>query len=632
MKNIVLVGFAISFFSFSGVLAQNDASVVAAVLPSSRAVQVNDTATAFVTLINASETDAVNCGIQLLDGAPVGAFSFQTTDAFNALTGAPDVAIDIPAGAAQSYLFAFTPTAEYGGGNLPLEFSCDNSDAAPQRAGVNQFWLSASTTPGADIVAISDTGSAVGLNSLPGIVETIDRQKNGAFVVAISNVGSAANLTATPVLSHDGIRVTPLICETNPATGACLTPAAAAMDFFIDANASASFAVFVREELPVAFDPANNRILVQFTESGALRGSTSVAVRTLMSEPVLPQISYLYADADVDLPNYYLNGPVAGADNTPIDNHITNPGAALGRVLFYDRRLSANNTTSCASCHSQTTGFSDPVQFSFGFDGELTGRHSPGLSNARFYANGHFFWDERADTLEDQTLQPIQSDVEMGLTLQEAVSKIAAEDFYDDLFTAAFGDPEVTSDRMARAMAQFVRSMTSYNSRFDAARAEGAVGSADFQNQLTEQEYLGVQLFMPVNGSNIQNLGCAACHNTLAHVSDDVHNIGLDAANDDAADAGNGLGEFKSPSLRNVGVRTHFMHDGRFSTLAEVIEHYNSGVIASPNLDPRLRQGQGQPQRLNLTAAEAQALEAFLHTLTDNQLLTDPRFSDPFVD
>jgi cytochrome c peroxidase len=632
MKNIAIIGCAISLLSVPSAMAQNDASVVAAVLPSSRAVQVDDTATAFVTLINSSETDAVNCGIQLLAGAPTGSFSYQTTNALNALTGTPNVGVDIPAGEAQSYLFAFTPTAEYTGGDLPLEFACENADAAPQRAGVNQFWLSASTTAGADIVAISDTGSAVGLNSSPGIVETIDRQKNGAFVVAISNVGSAANLTGTPVLSHDGIRVTPLICETNPATGACLAPAAADVDFFIGANASASFAVFVREGLPVSFDPANNRILVEFTEAGALRGSTSVAVRTLMSEPVLPQIPYLYADADIDLPNYYLNGPVGGADNTPIDNHITNPGAALGRVLFYDRRLSANNTTSCASCHSQETGFSDPAQLSFGFDGELTGRHSPGLSNARYYANGHFFWDERAETLEDQTLQPIQSDVEMGLTLEEAVSKIAAEDFYSGLFTDAFGDSEVTSDRMARAMAQFVRSITSYNSRFDAALAAGAVGSAGFQAQLTDQEYLGVQLFMPVNGSNIQDLGCAACHNTLAHISDDVHNIGLDAANDDDADAGNGLGEFKSPSLRNIGVRTHFMHDGRFATLAEVIEHYNSGVIASPNLDPRLRQGQGQPLRLNLTDDEAAALEAFLHTLTDNQLLTDPRFSDPFID
>ena len=626
-------------FPFSA-LAQTDGGIdrpqaeviVAAVLPSSRSVQVGDTATAFATIINAGAAEATNCRVNMQAGGPAGSFSYQTTNAANAATGTPDTPVNIAPGAAQSFVFAFTPSAAYAGGELPLEFICDNRDAAPVTSGVNTFWFAASTTPVADIVAISDTGSAVGLNTLPGVVETIDRQKNGAFVLAISNVGAAANITARPVLSHDGIRVTPRICQTDPGTGTCLAPAAASVNFFIGANATASFAVFVEDGLPVAYDPANNRIAVRFEESGALRGSTSVAVRTLMSDPVLPQVAYLYADADVGLPPYYLNGPVAGADNTPIDNAITNPGAALGRVLFYDRRLSANNSTSCATCHTQATGFSDTLQLSEGFDGEFTARHSPGLTNGRFYANGHFFWDERANTLEDQTLIPIQSDVEMGLTLEEAVARIAAEDFYADLFTAAFGDPEVTSDRMSRAMAQFVRSLVSFDSTFDQALADGPVGSAAFQAHFTDQEYLGLQLFGPTPNSDIQALNCAACHGTVAHISDDVHNIGLDAANDPDADAGNGLGEFKAPSLRNVAVRTQFMHDGRFTTLAEVIEHYNSGVQAHPNLDPRLRNGRGQPQRLNLTTEEAEALEAFLHTLTDNSFLTDPRFSDPFVD
>lgn len=634
MNPYIKAGIAASFLCFSTSFAQDAGGpVVAAVLPSSRAVQVGDTATAFATIINAGQAEAVNCRVALSPGGEAaGSFSFQTTDATNAITGSPDTLVNIAGGAAQSFVFAFTPSAPYTGGDLPLVFDCDNTDPAPVKAGVNSFWLSASTTAGADIVAISDTGAAVGLNSLPGVVETIDRQKNGAFVVAISNVGAAANLTARPAVSPDGLTVTPRICQTNTATGACLSPAADSVDFFIGANQTASFAVFVVDGLPVAFDPGNNRISVRFEEGGALRGSTSVAVRTLMSAPVLPEIPYLYADADMDLPNYYLNGPVAGADNTPIDNHITNPGAVLGRVLFYDRRLSANNTTSCATCHTQATGFSDPLERSEGFAGELTARHSPGLSNARYYANGHFFWDERAATLEDQTLAPIQSEIEMGLTLEEAVSRIAAEDFYDALFTAAFGDTEVTTDRMARAMAQFVRSLTTYHSRFDAALAAGPVGSAAFEASFTPQEYLGLQLFMPVTGSPINSLGCAACHGTLAHISDDVHNTGLDDPADPEADAGNGLGEFKAPSLRNAGVRTHFMHDGRFTTLAEVIEHYDSGVIASPGLDPRLRNGRGQAQRLNLTAEEAQALEAFLHTMTDNDFLSDPRFADPFVD
>ncbi|WP_421784438.1 cytochrome c peroxidase [Hyphobacterium sp.] len=610
----------------------NGTTIVAAVLPASRAVRTGDTATAFATLINAGSNTAENCSISLSAGGPTGSFSFQTTDASNALSGSPNTAVDIPAGASQSFVFAFTPSQPYSGGDLPLSFDCDNTGAAAATPGVNSFWMSASDPPGADIVAISDSGASVGLNSLPGVVETVDRQRNGAFVVAISNVGSAGNLVARPVLSDESLTVTPRICQTDPATGACLAPAVLSVNFSIGANATASFAVFVEDGLPVAFNPATNRIAVRFEEDGALRGSTSVAVRTLMSEPVLPQIPYLYADADVTLPTHYRNGPVAAADNTPIQNHITNPGAALGRVLFYERRLSANNTTSCASCHIQSTGFSDTLRFSRGFAGELTERHSPGLSNARYYANGHFFWDERAETLEDQTLAPIQSEVEMGLTLEEAVARIAAEAFYANLFADAFGDPEVTSDRMAEAMAQFVRSMTSADSPFDRALADGPLGSPAFQAHFSEAEYLGLQLFMPVPGSTIEDVGCAACHNTLAHISDDVHNIGLDAGNDADADPGNGLGEFKSPSLRNVGVRTHFMHDGRFTSLAEVIEHYNSGIIGSRNLDPRLRDGPGQPQRLNLTAEEAAALEAFMHTLTDNIFLTDPRFSDPFVD
>lgn len=612
--------------------ADAQSGLVGAVLPGSRAVEVGDTASAFVTLINAGSGTAENCRIELLSGAPAGAFSYQTTNADNSLAGSPDTPADITSGGAQSFVFGFTPSLSYPGGDLPLSFVCDNRDPAPVQTGVNTFWVSASDQPGPDIVAISDTGASVGLNTQPGVVETVDRQKNGAFVVAVSNVGAGGTLTARPELSDPTLTVTPRICQTDPASGTCLSPPGSEVVFSINADGTASFAVFVIEGLPVPFNPASNRISVVFEENGALRGSTSVAVRTLMSEPVMPTIPYLYSDLDTPFPDHYLAGPVSGTDNTPIDNHITNPGAALGRVLFYDRRLSANHTVSCATCHTQATGFSDTLQFSRGFDGEFTPRHSPGLTNARYYANGHFFWDERAETLEDQTLAPIENEVEMGLTLDEAVARVAAESFYADLFTAAFGDSEVTTDRMARAMAQFVRSMVSFNSPFDQALADGPVGSPAFQAHFSDQEFLGLQLFMRVPGSDIDDVGCAACHATLAHISDDVHNIGLNAGNDPDADPGNGLGEFKSPSLRNVGVRTHFMHDGRFVSLAEVIEHYNTGVIGSPNLDPRLREGPGQPQRLNLTSEESAALEAFLHTLTDVGFLNDPRFSDPFVD
>ncbi len=616
----------ISFETVDGISAE---VIVSAVLPSSRTVQVNDTATAFATVINAGAETATACGLQLTGSDPSGAFTYQTTSAANVPTGTANTVIDIAPGAAQSFVFGFTPSAVFEpGGDLPLEFFCSNRASAPITPGVNTLWFSASANPVPDIVAISEVGAGSGLNTVAGVVDIIDRQRNGAFVVATTNVGVTGNITVSAAPTNGNLPLTVRVCQTNPTTGACLSPTAASVSLSIAANDTPTFAVFVIGSVPIGHDPANNRIQVEFRENGNLRGATTVAVRTLMSAPVLPTVSFLYSDADVILPAHFRNGPVAAADNTPIDNAITNPGATLGRVLFYDRRLSANNTISCASCHSQATGFSDTTTFSAGFEGGLTGRHSPGLSNARYYSRGNFFWDERADTLEDQVLMPIQDSVEMGLTLEEAVSKVAAEDFYGPLFTAAFGDSEVTSDRMSRAMAQFVRAMTSADSPFDQALADGPLGSQAFRANFSESEFLGLQLFMPVPGSDIQDVGCGACHNTLAHISDDIHNIGLDLVD---TDEGAGNGEFKSPSLRNVGVRTHFMHDGRFTTLADVIDHYNTGVNDNPNVDQRLRNGPN-PQILNLSDEESAALEAFLHTLTDNAFLTDPRFSDPFVD
>ena len=615
--------------AFASVDSTQAEVIVAAVLPSSRAVQVGATATAFATIINAGAETASQCGLQLSGADPAGTFTFQTTDVSNAPVGTVNGLVDIAPGASQSFVFAFTPSATFEpGGDLPLEFVCTNRASANVTPGVNTLWFSASATPVPDIIAISEVGAGSGLNSQAGVVDIIDRQRNGAFVVATTNVGAGGTLVASAAPTDPSLPVTVRICQTNPVTGACLVPADDSVSLTIAPGETPTFAVFVIGIVPVSFSPASNRIQVVFRENGAVRGSTTVAVRTLLSEPVLPAVSFLYADADVALPAHFRNGPVAASDNTPPNNAITNPGATLGRVLFYDRRLSANNVVSCASCHTQATGFSEDAQFSAGFAGALTTRHSPGLSNGRYYDRGHFFWDERANTLEDQVLAPIQSEVEMGLTLDEAVSRVAAEAFYADLFTAAFGDPEVTTDRMSLAMAQFVRSMVSANSRFDQALAAGPLGSQAFANSLTAEEFLGVQLFMPVPNSDIQDVGCGACHNTLAHISDDVHNIGLE---NPPVDAGAGNGTFKAPSLRNVGVRAQFMHDGRFSSLAQVIEHYNSGVVASPDLDVRLRQGPN-PQRLNLTDAEKAALEAFMHTLTDDSFLTDPRFSDPFVD
>jgi cytochrome c peroxidase len=352
---------------------------------------------------------------------------------------------------------------------------------------------------------------------------------------------------------------------------------------------------------------------------------TASGAATTISEPVLPAASYAYADAEVALPPQFvgLQGPGGGVlatDNTPFANRTTDAGATLGRVLFYDVRVSANDQVSCSSCHQQAFAFGDTARLSRGFKGGLTRRHAMALANARFYQRGRFFWDERAATLETQVLMPIQDSTEMGMTLTNLVTKIGAAKYYPALFQAAFGTPQVTSDRIANALAQFVRSLASYQSKFDLAFVAPGLGGPNFSGTLTPDEQLGQSLFVGA-------ARCAQCHATNAQVSDDIHNNGLDAV---ATDTGAGGARFKAPSLRNIGVRAPYMHDGRFTTLAQVVEHYDTGIQASPNLDRRLRGPNGAPQRLNLGQQQRDALVAYLQTLTDPTLLTAAKFSNPF--
>ncbi|WP_116769121.1 cytochrome-c peroxidase [Maribacter litoralis] len=342
---------------------------------------------------------------------------------------------------------------------------------------------------------------------------------------------------------------------------------------------------------------------------------------------VLPDSPFNYAN--ILLPNFFLDNDVRNEDNTPNNNQITDNGATLGRVLFYDNNLSRNNTISCASCHIQEHGFADPTALSTGFDGELTSRNSMGLANARFYENGRFFWDERAESLEEQTLVPIQDLVEMGMTLPELEDKLSELDYYSTLFTNAFGDEAVSSDRIALALSQFIRSMVSYESKFDEGLAQVNDIDDNFPN-FTTSENRGKQLFM----SN--QTRCFDCHATNVFVGDDARNNGLDATITDPGVGGitgnnNELGEFKVPSLRNIALTGPYMHDGRFETLEEVIEHYNSGVQNNPNLDNRLTQG-NNVRRLNLSDDDKQALVDFLNTLTDDEFVNDEKYANPFVE
>lgn len=340
----------------------------------------------------------------------------------------------------------------------------------------------------------------------------------------------------------------------------------------------------------------------------------------------LPSQAFNYAMPG--LPAFYSMQPTVGADNTPAANPVTNAGATLGRVLFYDKNLSKNRTISCASCHQAAHGFSDPEILSKGFEGGNTGRHSMALANARYYNNGRFFWDERANTLEDQVLRPIQDEVEMGLTLNEAMQRIGAQKYYPLLFKNAFGDEQITADRTSKALAQFVRSMVSYTSKYDLGRAQVNNPNDPFPN-FTTQENNGKQLFFA------PNIGCAACHGTDAFVGPGPRNNGLDAT---TIDRGVGLtnndpaldGAFKTTSLKNIALSAPYMHDGRFKTLEEVIEHYNSGVKNHPNLSPPLRLPDNGVRRLNLNQNQKDALVAFLKTLSDPTMLGDEKFSTPF--
>lgn len=343
----------------------------------------------------------------------------------------------------------------------------------------------------------------------------------------------------------------------------------------------------------------------------------------------LPAYPFNYS---ITLPAYFSTNPLgnpgtfANLINTPLDNPITNHGATLGRVLFYDKNLSLNRTIACASCHQQAKGFSDSNLKSIGFQGGLTARHSMTLIDAKYYQNGRFFWDERAASLEIQVLQPIQDATEMGLTLAQIEERINEHPFYTQLFINAFGDNSVTTDRAAKALAQFVRSIESYQSKYDTGRALVNNPILDFSNFSTP-ENLGKHLFFssPRDGG----AGCAGCHTLEPFVGIGAQNNGLDLNTN--ADQGQGQGRFKTGTIRNIELTAPYMHDGRFATLEQVVEHYNSGVMAHPNLANRLKASNGTPLRLNFNVGQKAALVAFLKTLTDHTIATEVRWSNPFV-
>jgi cytochrome c peroxidase len=338
----------------------------------------------------------------------------------------------------------------------------------------------------------------------------------------------------------------------------------------------------------------------------------------------------------------YLN---PGKDNTGA-NPITNPKATLGRVLFYDKNLSIDNTISCGSCHRQEFAFGDTALQSKGVAGGLTGRHSMRLINARFGAESKFFWNERAASLELQTTQPIQDHAEMGFsgqsgrpTIATLLTKLQAIPYYNELFQFVYGDKNVTEARMQECMAQFVRSIQSFDSKYDAGRAAAPNDGAPFAN-FTAQENQGKNLFLaaPVfdatSNRTAGGLGCNACHNAPEFdIDPNTRNNGIvNSIGSPALD----INVTRAPSLRdlvnNNGLQNGpLMHSGT-PTLQLAIAHYNAMVITpgNTNIDPRLRPN-GIPQKLQMTAAEVQAVLAFLRTLTGSNVYTDAKWKNPFL-
>ncbi|MFT5778652.1 MAG: cytochrome c peroxidase [Crocinitomicaceae bacterium] len=314
----------------------------------------------------------------------------------------------------------------------------------------------------------------------------------------------------------------------------------------------------------------------------------------------------------------------------PEDNPMTQEGVELGRMLFYEKMLSGDNTMSCAECHSPSSAFSDPNQFSTGIDGVQGNRNSMALINLGW--NQSFFWDGRAETLEEQILGPVQNPIEMHETWSNAMSEINASVDYRNRFFRAFGENAVDSVHAAKAIAQFIRTMISGSSKYDVMyKYENGLALSASElttyTSVTPSEWAGYDLFKSINGAD-----CFHCHNGPLVQVHKFSNNGLDAT---FTDLGRGAitgnyedeGKFKIPSLRNIAYSAPYMHDGRFATLDDVIDHYSHGIQESHSIDLLIEfADQGGVQ---LDAFEKDLVKQFLMTLSDESFINNPDFQEP---
>lgn len=304
--------------------------------------------------------------------------------------------------------------------------------------------------------------------------------------------------------------------------------------------------------------------------------------------------------------------------------NITDEGATLGRVLFYDKALSVNDRISCGSCHHQEKAFTDGLAVSPGFENKLTPRSSMSIANA--VLSNNLFWDSRVSNLLDLSLKPVQNHIEMGLEKIETLpAKLANKPYYKALFKSVYKDEYITEQRISDAISQFVGSITSANTAFDK----------------------GTMSAIQKEGHTVFLEKCNTCHTEGTFAADDspggeygisfngggsrrgATNIGLDIV---SVDKGLGQDNFKIPTLRNVMLTAPYMHDGRFKDIDAVLDHYTKGIKQNRNLDKKLLNDNGSIKHIQLSDYERYTLKAFLTALTDDKMITDPKYSDPFRD
>lgn len=338
----------------------------------------------------------------------------------------------------------------------------------------------------------------------------------------------------------------------------------------------------------------------------------------------LTEIPYNPVAFEFDVPEDY---PIL---EIPADNPVTVDGVELGRHLFFDPLLSLDSTVSCSTCHLQAGGFTDNLAKSLGFENQLSNRSSMSLVDIAFSQNG-LFWDGRSDNLEDQALDPVEDPVEQNHQWPSVEVLLQNHPSYPEMFRRAFGietSLEIDRDLAVKAIAQFERTIiTTGSSKYDRVLANQDVFSDDFNNN----EQLGFEIYFD-RVTDVPDGQCFHCHGGPLLTDNEFRNNGLDSVGtlEEFIDKGQGgvtgisnrNGLFRTPTLRNIAVTAPYMHDGRFQTLEEVMDHYISGGHPAPNIDPLI-------DSIALNEIEKAAVIAFLKTLTDEELLSDPAFSNP---